>query len=153
VSRFVIDASIAIKWVIPEPGTAQALTLLKSGGLAAPDLIVAECANILWKKTQRAEIAAQEAMIAAHLITQAQLEILPTRALLSAATDLAIKLSHPAHDCLYLALALDRGMRFVTADERFLRTLGEDKSSKLAEHALSLSAAAAIASETSTPPS
>ena len=49
-SGLVIDASVAIKWVIEEAGTKEALALRRQA-LAAPDLLVAECANILWKKS------------------------------------------------------------------------------------------------------
>jgi hypothetical protein len=52
VSPLVIDASIAIKWVIEEEGTKEALAL-RSRALSAPDLLIAECANILWKKVRR----------------------------------------------------------------------------------------------------
>jgi predicted nucleic acid-binding protein len=45
-STFVIDASVVIKWVVDEPGTAQA-HLLRRHRLLAPDLLIAECANIL----------------------------------------------------------------------------------------------------------
>jgi predicted nucleic acid-binding protein len=48
-TALVIDASVAIKWVIDEPGTKEALSLLKHR-LYAPDLLVAECGNILWKR-------------------------------------------------------------------------------------------------------
>ena len=51
----VVDASIAIKWVIQEAETAEALWLRRHR-LAAPDLLVAECANILWKKVRRNEL-------------------------------------------------------------------------------------------------
>ena len=37
------------------------------------------------------------------------------------AARLAIELDHPAYDCIYLALALERGVPFVTADQRLLR--------------------------------
>jgi predicted nucleic acid-binding protein len=50
--RLVIDASVAVKWVVEEEGTAEALALLRASKLVAPELLVAECANILWKKAQ-----------------------------------------------------------------------------------------------------
>ncbi len=53
----VIDASIAIKWVVEEDGTPQALALRGRTKLIAPELLVAECANILWKKVQRDELS------------------------------------------------------------------------------------------------
>jgi len=46
VTDYVIDASVAIKWVVSEPGTQEALAL-RQHRLIAPDLLIAECANIL----------------------------------------------------------------------------------------------------------
>ena len=122
-STLVIDASIAVKWVVEEEGTPQALTLRRRAKLIAPGLLVAECANILWKKVQRTELSREEALLAARLLRAAEIELLPTRPLLEAATRIAIELDHPAYDCLYLALAVESYCRFVTADERFLRKL------------------------------
>ena len=127
-NTLVIDASIAIKWVIEEEGTSQALTLRRKAKLLAPELLVAECANILWKKARRNELSREEALLAARLLQTAAIELVPTRSLLAAATRIAIELDHPAYDCLYLALAIENGCRFVTADERFLRKLGGRRS-------------------------
>lgn len=52
----VIDASIAVKWVVEEEGTIEALALRGAAKLIAPDLLIAECANILWKKVRRGEL-------------------------------------------------------------------------------------------------
>lgn len=117
----VIDASIAIKWVVEEQGTPDALALRCGNRLIAPDLLVAECANVLWKKFQRGELTRDEALLAARLLTRADVELLPTRALMQMATRLAIELAHPAYDCVYLALALDNDCPFATADESFSR--------------------------------
>ena len=59
-TTWVIDASVAIKWVVDEPGTEQAL-LLRRHHLVAPDLLVPECANILWKKIRRGELSEAQA--------------------------------------------------------------------------------------------
>ena len=115
----VIDASVAIKWVVEEEGTAEALAL-RHRKLIAPDLIVAECANILWKKVRRAELSAEEAGIAGRLLANADLDLMPTRSLMDAALEIAMLLDHPAYDCLYLALAEQTGSTFVTADSRLL---------------------------------
>ena len=63
-THLVIDASVAIKWVIAEHGTREALSLRRHR-LFAPDLLVAECANVLWKKTRRNELTEDEARLAA----------------------------------------------------------------------------------------
>lgn len=140
---FVVDANIAVKWAVPEAGSADAYAILKAGGVIAPDLIFAECANILWKKVQRGDLAADEAEICARLIETAEFESVPTRSLLKAATAIAIQLRHPAYDCIYIALARERGLRLATADERLLRRLAEDGAREWSGLALSLAAAAA----------
>jgi len=119
VSSLVVDASVAIKWVIEEEGTAEALALRRHK-LIAPDLIVSECANILWKKVRRAELSAEEAGIASRLLANADLDLMPTRSLMNTALEIAILLDHPAYDCLYLALAEQNDTEFVTADSRLV---------------------------------
>jgi predicted nucleic acid-binding protein len=128
-NTLVIDASIVIKWVVEEDGTDLALALRQKARLMAPDLIVAECANILWKKVQRKELSKDEALISARLLQSAEIELVPTRALMESATRLAIELDHPAYDCLYLALAVESGCRFVTADERLANKIRRHKKS------------------------
>jgi predicted nucleic acid-binding protein len=126
-STLVIDASIAIKWVVEEEGTDLALALRQKARFMAPDLIVAECANILWKKVQRKELNKDEALIAARLLQSAEIELVPSRALMESTTRLAIELDHPAYDCLYLALAGEHRCRFVTADQRLVNKIRRDK--------------------------
>jgi predicted nucleic acid-binding protein len=144
VSAFVIDASIAVKWVVEEPGTAEALLLRQQAKLLAPDLLVAECANILWKKVRRNELLREEALVAAGLLQGAEIEFLPARPLFEAATRISIELDYPAYDCLYLALAVENECRFVTADERFLRKLGQARRRALRGRAVSLMDAAKL---------
>ena len=121
-NTLVIDASVAIKWVVEEHDTAAALSLRREK-LLAPDLLAAECANVLWKKVRRHELSQDEALLAARLIAGADIELLPTRSLLETAARIAIDLDHPAYDCVYIALAVANRCRFVTADERLLRKL------------------------------
>ena len=135
---FVIDASIAAKWVIEEPGTPEAVVLRERARLIAPDLLAAECANILWKKVRRQELTRDEAILAARLLQGAEVELLPTRSLLQTATRIAIDLDHPAYDCLYLALAMQNDCKFVTADERFVRTLDQSRGDQYRGMAISL---------------
>jgi predicted nucleic acid-binding protein len=137
-NALVIDASIAVKWVVEENGTPEALQLRRVARLLAPDLLVVECANILWKKAQRRELAEEEALIAARLLQGAEIELLPTRNLLEMAARIAIDLEHPAYDCMYLAAAIDNDCRFVTADERFLRKLSQRSKNRFRNRVLDL---------------
>ena len=138
----VIDVSIAVKWVVEEEGTPQALALRQQTKLIAPELLVAECANILWKKAARGELSKEEALLAAKLLQSAEVELLPMRSLFETATSLAIELDHPAYDCIYLALAVENDCPFVTADDRFLRKLGQGRRVALRHRAISLTEAA-----------
>ncbi len=137
-NEIVVDASVAIKWVVEEPEADKALALWSMGSLIAPDLIYAECANILWKKAQRGEHTKEESLFGARLMVRADLETFPSDSLMEAAVELAIDLDHPAYDCLYLALALERDCQFVTADKRLLNKLGQSKDKRLAALALPL---------------
>lgn len=142
-STLVIDASIAIKWVVEEPGTAEALSLLGKAQLIAPELLAAECANILWKKVRGRELSREEALLAARLLQGAALELLPIRSLLEPAARIAIELDHPAYDCVYIALALDKDCRFVTADERLVRKVRQRRPDAFRDRVTSLIEAAA----------
>ena len=134
---FVVDASVLIKWVVQEEGSDAAIRLIGGPTLSAPDLLMSECANILWKKVRREELTRDEAMLAAELLLRADIELVPTRALMPAALKLAIDLGHAAYDCTYLALAMDRGDTFVTADGKFARLVeragGPDLKGKVVE--------------------
>ncbi|HVA14945.1 MAG TPA: type II toxin-antitoxin system VapC family toxin [Stellaceae bacterium] len=142
-TTLVIDASVAIKWIIEEQGTIEALELSRRATLIAPDLIMIECANTLWKKCQRGELSKDEAAFAARLLQAAEIELIPTRSLCEAATRLSIELGHPAYDCLYLALAVANECPFVTADEGFLRKLGQSRRGPFRGRAISLTEATA----------
>ena len=52
-NTLVIDASIAVKWVVEEEGTPEALALRQKAKLIAPELLVAECANNPLEKSTR----------------------------------------------------------------------------------------------------
>ena len=118
--RFVVDASVAIKWVVDEAGSEQA-ALLRQKPLFAPDLLLAECANILWKKARRGELSEAEAIFGARLLLRGGVQLEAMSNLLEPATRLALSLDHPAYDCAYLALSQMLSCAMVTADERLYR--------------------------------
>jgi predicted nucleic acid-binding protein len=113
----IIDASVALKWVVREDDSDAANALLGGDRLTAPDLIFSEIANSLWKKWRRGELT-NLPKLAARLPTLLHVE--PTAPLTLRAVEIAIQLAHPAYDCMYLALAEAIDDRVVTADRRFL---------------------------------
>jgi len=62
VSRFVVDASVVIKWYVPEIHSGDADRLLSGDAeLLVPDLLWSEIGNILWKRILRAEMTEEKA--------------------------------------------------------------------------------------------
>lgn len=121
--RAVIDASVAVKWVLDEPGSPQARRLA-SARLEAPELLLVECANILWKKVRVGDLRKDEAVQRLELLARAPvLAWAVSPDLLREALRLALELSHPVYDCLYLALALQLVIPLVTADRRFAQAV------------------------------
>ena len=118
-ASWVIDASVAAKWLLPEDGSDQATALL-GDALLVPDLLFAEVANIFWKKQMRGEMTAATADAAARWLTQAPLQVHPCAGLTADAVSLSIRLQHPAYDCFYLALARRTCCPLVTADRRLV---------------------------------
>ena len=119
----VIDASVALKWVLDEPGSIQAESLLDQS-LIAPDLWLIEAANALWKRVQRSELTKAEALERLEVLRRAPVTSFSSQPILAKALDLAHQLNHPIYDCLYLALAIQEDSQVITADRRFY-TVGQ----------------------------
>jgi predicted nucleic acid-binding protein len=115
----IIDASVAVKWVVFEEGSEQALRLL-SGELAAPTIWLAEAANALRTKCARGQISEDEASEFAQDLADAPVATLDLKDLLPMAMRMALDLDHAIYDCFYLAAALRRDTKLVTADRRLL---------------------------------
>jgi predicted nucleic acid-binding protein len=117
----VVDASVATKWVLPEPDADRAGILRAADfDLIAPALIVAEIGNAVWKRARKGELSASDAV---HAVATARgiFDVLhPIEDLASRATEIAIMLNHPIYDCFYLALAEREKCAIITADERLL---------------------------------
>jgi predicted nucleic acid-binding protein len=121
----VIDTSVAVKWVIPAGGlgieaeTGAALALL-AHDLIAPDCILGELANALFKKVQRKEIGEEQAREAFAILPET-VDFFPTANLVDAALSLALDIVHPVHDCIFLVGAIQHGVPLITADAKFHR--------------------------------
>lgn len=125
-----IDASVAIKWVTPEPGAGDARSLrdaFAAGdlGLLAPDLYASEVTNVLWKKQHLLrELDATQAEEALALLWATLPDLVPTAPLMRQALSLATTYGHPVYDCVYVVLALREGCPLVTSDAALARQLG-----------------------------
>lgn len=120
---FVVDASVAIKWLVPEIHSEEASLLLAEGNeLRAPDLLWAESGNILWKKWRREELTADEVGGRLEELRRFPLRIFPAEPLCDVAWEIARSFNRSFYDSLYVALAINGGCPLVTADLRLYNT-------------------------------
>jgi predicted nucleic acid-binding protein len=118
--KLVVDASVAIKWFVPEDLADVAARWLNStDSICAPDWIAAEFGNIVWKLLRRGEITRREAGEFLTGLGEVGLELSPSMNLFPAALDLAVELDQTVYDSLYLALAITRDWTLITADRKF----------------------------------
>ena len=126
--KYVLDPSVALKWVLPEPDSAKAIRLRDeyTNGihqLLAPDIFAPEIANALASAERQGRVKTGESAIFLHDILRAAPALHPTPPLLLRAMAVAIATRRAVYDCIYLALAEAEGCELVTADDGFARGL------------------------------
>ena len=118
-TSLVVDASIAVKWAVTEPGSHEARRLLGADEhLVVPDLFFVELASVLWKRARRGDLSADEARAALGELNRVTVEVQPAQPLVPLAFEIALRLGCSVYDALYLATAVSRDCRLVTADRR-----------------------------------
>lgn len=117
----IVDANVALKWVIDEDGSEAARRLVAEETLAAPDLMFIECANVLCTKVRRGLISETTSRLALDAILASPIRAISARPSIGAAQVIALELRQTAYDSLYLAIAITEHATLVTADERFAR--------------------------------
>jgi predicted nucleic acid-binding protein len=121
-ARIVVDASVAVKWLIAEEQSALA-GALSDRQMSAPSLLLIECANALLRRARAGDIPASAVPSRVRALRLVPVRLVPTERYLEGAIALAMQLRHSLYDCLYLALALDERAPLVTADGRFVEAV------------------------------
>jgi predicted nucleic acid-binding protein len=126
--KYVLDSSVALKWVLPEPLSDNALQLREDyrnlvHELIAPDILPAEAAHALARAERRKIIAIGDAarLLGDLMITAPQFH--PYRHLLARALAIASPMRIGVYDCLYVALAEREKCELITADDRLVKNL------------------------------
>jgi len=137
VSVFVVDASLVIKWFVPEVDSERARRWLDApNDYVAPDLLFPETGNTVWKKVRRGELSLDQGQQLATDLSLIAVEAVSTRGLLPDAHALALRTGITVYDATYLALAVRLETRVITGDDRFARRLIDHP--LLAPHVISL---------------
>ena len=112
----VVDASLAVLWVLEQNGSQRALALRNERPLIAPSLIVAEIGNAIWKAARRGEVTREFGLTAIKAALSAFAQLVPMEELHLRALELSIQIDHAIYDCFYLALAERERVPLICAD-------------------------------------
>lgn len=125
-SVFVVDASVVIKWFVPEIHSEAARRWLDvSHDYIAPDLLFPEVGNVVWKKVRRKELEETEGRQLVMDLAQVAVETVATRSLLQDGLALALTAGITVYDAMYLTLAVRLETEVITGDERFADKIAE----------------------------
>jgi predicted nucleic acid-binding protein len=129
--NLVVDASVAAKWLFVEPDTGKARAILDSAEsgelqLLAPEILLAEIANSLWKRTERGDLDSDSALGLFEGFQKVEFRFCKVEELIGPALSIAFRHHHPVYDCLYVVLARRESCDLVTADERLYRAFARD---------------------------
>jgi predicted nucleic acid-binding protein len=131
--KALLDASVLLALVTPEPATEEACSVFRSATeRLSLDFALVEASNALWRK-HRQGLLDRDALAAAHRsVCIAPDTLIPSYDLTEPALSLALTLDHPVYDCLYAIAAERAAATLVTADKRFAAKLvGQDISVQL----------------------
>lgn len=131
-TRVVVDASIAAKWLLPrrdEPLAEEASLLLKSYRegevqVLVPDLFWAEIGNVLWKAIRAHRCALSDAQTGLKFLNDLRIPTVPSHPTLDRAISIAAAFDRTVYDSLYVAVAILSKSEFITADEKLVNALG-----------------------------
>ncbi len=124
-SLYVVDASVAVKLYVPEVHSEQAIQFFADEHeLIVPEFMLAEFANIVWKKSALlGELTEAEAQAIVDAVQELPLGYYYTNGLLSDAMRIALTTKRTVYDSLYIALAEAQGCQMMTDDRKLYESL------------------------------
>lgn len=123
-SVYVVDASVVIKWFIPEIHSDAARRFLSAAHeWFSPDLLFPEVGNVIWKKVRRGELTTEQGARLAADVSTVAVETVSARGLMIDAYALAVTTGLSVYDSMYLALAIRLKTEMITADDRLGRAV------------------------------
>jgi len=126
---YVVDASVAIKLLVPEEHSDEAaelfglLALPSPPEIGAPDLLYIECANVLRSRVKRRLMASATAREALEALRALPIETISAADDIREALALALEHDLSAYDACYVRLAIRLRAPLVTADRKLLVAL------------------------------
>lgn len=126
--NFVIDASVALRWVIFNALTQKAIQFRddfenRKFGLIAPAIYKTEIANALTKAERQKLVPVGDARRLIGNVLSVSPVFYSFDSLLFRAADISSQQRCGFYDCLYVALAERENCELITADDKLVRAL------------------------------
>ena len=124
----IIDANVAAALLLDLAYSRSAREAVSDvQRIIAPDLLVHEFTNALWRLVASGKMTKDFAHQALSGLDTLVSEFIAGQHIAHDALRIAIELAHPGYDCFYLALASDRDATLLTADRRFAARVAETR--------------------------
>ena len=126
--RYVLDSSVAFKWVVPEVHSDKALAL-RTGlqasvhELLSPDVFPGEVGHALTRAERQGRITVGEALRLWSDVMRTAPRLIASLPLTHRAIAISSQVRIGVFDCLYVALAERENCELVTADARLINSL------------------------------
>lgn len=122
----VVDTSALVKYVLPEQDSSVAerlIALHRTGvvDLIAPQYILVESANVLWKQLQRRNLLSEEAAASFAALRNLSIRLVPDAELVESALTIAADNGITVYDALFCALAVRESVPLITSDHALVR--------------------------------
>jgi len=124
--QLVVDSCVCVKWVIHEEDSEKAIDLLSSDfDLIAPDMVLMEVANALWKNVRRGLLTAERAQLRLGDLPGFFNRLLPISDFVAEALSLGLATDLPIYDCAYVVTSRRVGAKLITADAKLVAKLAD----------------------------
>ncbi|HEV8060745.1 MAG TPA: type II toxin-antitoxin system VapC family toxin [Gemmataceae bacterium] len=125
---FVLDSSVAAKWVLPEIDTDKALRVRNAyqhgtHDLLAPDFFPYEVANVFTKAERQKKLTPPSGWAGWRTVMADAPRLIYPAHLMPRAYSISSQYGSAIFDCLYVALAEEEHCQFLTADQRVVANL------------------------------
>lgn len=126
--KYVLDASVAFKWVVSESDSDKANFLRDEchkqvHELVAPDFYPLELAHALTRSERQGRITVGQARLYWTDTMTTSLLLFTSESLTVRAIDISSQMRIGVYDCVYVALAERENCDFVTADDKLVNRL------------------------------
>jgi predicted nucleic acid-binding protein len=112
----VVDATVILKWYLPEIYSDESRKLLDHFEIYTVDVAISQVATALWKRLKTGEVKAHQGKRIVANLVRLPIHFVAASLLANNAIELSSYSTRTFNECLYFVLALREQTKLVTAD-------------------------------------